>query len=96
MNSLFSLLFLILSGNLECSAIFFNFDMIENEIESSSNGMPNITTSNVAAREIGFGQESSDKRSNGKAAVTSDAAFVAIFETASASLYASSSFIFTL
>jgi hypothetical protein len=62
--------------------------MIENEIESSSNGMPNITTSKVAAREIGFGQESSDKRSNGTAAVTSDAAFVAIFKTASASPYA--------
>jgi hypothetical protein len=52
--------------------------MIENEIESSSNGMPNITTSNSAAREIGFGQESPDKRSNGTASVTSDAAaFVA-------------------
>jgi hypothetical protein len=116
MNPRFPLLFLILAIKLECSAIF-NFDMIENEIESSSNGMPNITTSNAAAREIGFGQESPDKRSNGTASVTSDAAaFVArssevtppidspvrnsftrlppipfIFETASASPYASSS-----
>jgi hypothetical protein len=95
MNSLFSLLFLILAGNLECSSIF-NFDMIENEIESSSNGMPNITTSNVAAKEIGFGPEPLNKRSNDLAAATTDAAFVAIFGTASASLYASSSFIFTL
>jgi hypothetical protein len=115
MNSLFSLLFLILAGKLESS--FFNLDLIESEIESGSEGMPNITTSNVAAREIGFGQESLDKRSNDTASVTSDAAaFVAsssghtppiespvgnsftrlppipfIFETASASPYASSS-----
>jgi hypothetical protein len=90
MNSLFSLLFLILAGKLESS--FFNLDLIESEIESGSEGMPNITTSNVPAREIGVGQESPDKRSNGTAAVTSDAAFVASsFETASASPYASSS-----
>jgi hypothetical protein len=74
MNSLFPLLSLILAGNLECSSIF-NFDMIENDIKSGSEGMPNITTSNVAAREIGFGPEPLNKRSNDLAAATTDTAF---------------------
>jgi hypothetical protein len=74
MNPRFPLLFLILAGNLECSSIF-NFDMIENEIKSGSEGMPNITTSNVAANEIGFGPELLNKRSNDLAAATSDTAF---------------------
>jgi hypothetical protein len=49
--------------------------MIENEIESGSEGMPNITTSNVAAKEIGFGPEPLNKRSNDLAAATTDTAF---------------------
>jgi hypothetical protein len=49
--------------------------MIENEIKSGSEGMPNITTSNVAANEIGFGPELLNKRSNDLAAATSDTAF---------------------
>jgi hypothetical protein len=74
MNSLFQLLFLILAGNLECSSIF-NFDMIENEIKSGSEGMPKITSSNVAANEISFGPEPLNKRSNDLAAATTDTAF---------------------
>jgi hypothetical protein len=106
--NLFPLLSLILAGKLESS--FFNLDLIESEIESSSEGMPNITTSNVAAREIGFGQESPDKRSNGTAAFVASSSGLTppiyspvrnsftrlplipfIYETASASPYASSS-----
>jgi hypothetical protein len=68
MNPLFPLLSLILAGKLECS--IFNFDFIEKEIESSiSGGMPKITTSKVAAREIGFGP------AIGIAADTTDTAF---------------------